>query len=58
MKIFAHFLFVVALLPALAFADGHLPSEAEVKTAIENYWNARNNNDHETVAAMEKYGGQ
>ena len=34
MKIFAHFLFVVALLPALAFADGHLPSEAEVKTAI------------------------
>ena len=57
MKIFAHCLFVVTLLPALVFADGHLPSEAMVKAAIETYWDARNNNDHETVAAMESQTG-
>ena len=57
MKIFIHCLFVVTLLPALVFADGHLPSEAMVKAAIETYWDARNNNDHETVAAMESQTG-
>ena len=53
MKVVLHgLLSVTLLLSTLVFADGHTPSEATVKTAIETYWEARNTSDAETVAAV------
>ncbi len=57
MKTLLHCLLAATLLPALALADGHSPSEALVKEAIETYWDARNSSDHETVSAMESQTG-
>ena len=58
MKVALHgLLSLTLLLSTLVFADGHTPSEATVKTAIETYWEARNTSDAETVAAMESQTG-
>ena len=56
-RLLATILTVTLMTPALAFADGHLDSEKSVKEAIQQYWDARNNRDHETVAAMESDSG-
>jgi ketosteroid isomerase-like protein len=56
-RLLATILTVTLMTPTLAFADGHLDSEKSVKEAIQQYWDARNNRDHETVAAMESDSG-
>tara|TARA_B100000459_G_C8511235_1_gene171888 strand:- start:131 stop:613 length:483 start_codon:yes stop_codon:yes gene_type:complete len=49
---FFTFLFVTSL-----SADGHLQSEKEVLAALDRYFDARNNNDYETVVAHESASG-
>ena len=38
-------------------ADGHLKSEQDVLASLEKYFEARNNNDYETVVALESKTG-
>lgn len=59
MTIALHRVILLTLLsPALVFAaDTNSSSEATVAAAIETYWDARNNNDHKTVASMESKTG-
>ena len=38
-------------------ADGHLKSEKDVLAALDQYFEARNNNDYETVVALESKTG-
>ena len=38
-------------------ADGHLKSEQDVLASLEQYFEARNNNDYETVVALESKTG-
>ena len=38
-------------------ADGHLKSEQDVLIALEKYFEARNDNDYETVVSMESKTG-
>ena len=38
-------------------ADGHLKSEQDVLVSLEKYFEARNNNDYETVVALESKTG-
>ena len=52
---------IIAILSILFFsvisADGHLQSEKEVLTSLDKYFDARNNNDYETVVALESKTG-
>ena len=45
------------LLSYVVRADGHLQSEKEVLTSLDKYFEARNNNDYETVVALESKTG-
>ena len=45
------------LLSYVVSADGHLQSEKEVLTSLDKYFDARNNNDYETVVALESKTG-
>lgn len=53
--------YIIAILSILFFsvvsADGHLQSEKEVLTSLDKYFDARNNNDYETVVALESKTG-
>ena len=53
--------YIIAILSILFFsvvsADGHLQSEKEVLTSLDKYFEARNNNDYETVVALESKTG-
>jgi len=53
--------YTIAILSILFFsvvsADGHLQSEKEVLTSLDKYFEARNNNDYETVVALESKTG-
>lgn len=53
--------YTIAILSILFFsvvsADGHLQSEKEVLTSLDKYFDARNNNDYETVVALESKTG-
>ena len=53
--------YITAILSILFFsvvsADGHLQSEKEVLTSLDKYFDARNNNDYETVVALESKTG-
>ena len=42
---------------SLVSADGHLKSEKDVLASLGKYFEARNNNDYETVVAMESKTG-
>ena len=42
---------------SLVSADGHLKSEKDVLSSLEKYFEARNNNDYETVVAFESKTG-
>ena len=42
---------------AFLSADGHLKSEKDVLISLEKYFEARNNNDYETVVALESKTG-
>tara|TARA_B100001175_G_scaffold89451_1_gene75378 strand:+ start:678 stop:1160 length:483 start_codon:yes stop_codon:yes gene_type:complete len=53
--------YIIGILSILFFsvvsADGHLQSEKEVLTSLDKYFDARNNNDYETVVALESKTG-
>jgi len=46
-----------SLFLTLLSADGHLQSEKDVLNALERYFDARNNNDYETVVSLESKSG-
>tara|TARA_X000000368_G_scaffold128239_1_gene100798 strand:+ start:271 stop:753 length:483 start_codon:yes stop_codon:yes gene_type:complete len=53
--------YIIAILSivylSVVSADGHLQSEKEVLNSLEKYFEARNNNDYETVVALESKTG-
>ena len=53
--------YIIAILSivylSVVSADGHLQSEKEVLTSLDKYFDARNNNDYETVVALESKTG-
>ena len=53
--------YIIAILSivylSVVSADGHLKSEKEVLNSLEKYFEARNNNDYETVVALESKTG-
>ena len=51
-------IFILSMLfLSFASADGHLKSEQDVLVSLEKYFEARNNNDYQTVVALESKTG-
>ena len=50
-------LIISMLFLSFVSADGHLKSEQDVLASLEKYFEARNNNDYETVVALESKTG-
>ncbi len=51
------FVISILMISGLSFADGHMSSEKAVLKALDNYMQARNSRDFETVVAMSSKSG-